>query len=43
MVKVKLFYSDDTIVIREFKNMEEAKWFIYNEGDHLMRFSFLDD
>ena len=28
-------YTDGTKIIREFDSVEEAEWFIFNEGDHV--------
>lgn len=35
MIKYTLYYTDGSTTIKYFSSIEEATWFIHNEGDHL--------
>lgn len=37
IVRYKLYYTNRDIKIKTFESVEMASWYIYNEGDHLVR------
>lgn len=39
MYKLTIRYTDNTVLIREFKSKKEAYDFAYLEGDHVLMFS----
>lgn len=36
MVRVKIIYSDNNIVIKEYDDYDSAVWAIHCEGDHVI-------
>jgi hypothetical protein len=38
MIVFEFYYSDGSIVRREFESEKEAQWFAHNEGDHLLEY-----
>jgi hypothetical protein len=40
-VLYELTYSNDVKIVKEFNTVEEAQWFIHNEGDHVVDFNKL--
>ena len=33
---LRIEYTDQTYLIKEFDTKEEAYWFVHNEGDHVL-------
>lgn len=42
LVKLMVYYTDDTVLTRTFRSRREAHDFIYKEGDHVVAVKWLE-
>jgi hypothetical protein len=36
-LRVRIYYTDNTSITKEFNAEQELRWFLHNEGDHVLK------